>query len=38
MPGDWISVSMTATRCPAAASRVVIFAAILDFPVPPRKE
>src|SRR6266536_2437009 len=38
IPGDWISVSMTATRRPDAASSVARFAVILDLPVPPRKE
>src|SRR5262249_39483151 len=38
MPGDWISVSTTPTRRPCAASSVVTFAVVLDFPVPPRNE
>src|SRR5438093_8805563 len=38
MPGDWMSVSMTPTRRPPAASNVERLAVTLDFPVPPRKE
>src|ERR687885_729011 len=38
MPGDWISVSITPTRRPAAASSAATFAAVLDLPVPPRNE
>src|SRR5207247_1335876 len=38
MPGDWMSVSTTPTRWPAAASRVATLAAAFDLPVPPRNE
>src|SRR5712692_4088254 len=38
MPGDWMSVSITPTRRPPAASNVERLAVMLDFPVPPRKE
>src|SRR3989304_2896362 len=38
MPGDWMSVSTIPTLWPSAASRVARLAAVLDLPVPPRKE
>src|SRR5688572_13793787 len=38
MPGDWMSVSTTPTRCPAAAIKAARFAVVFDFPVPPRNE
>jgi hypothetical protein len=38
MPGDWMSVSTTPIRWPAAASSVATLAAMFDLPVPPRKE
>src|SRR5689334_9785449 len=38
MPGDWMSVSITPTRLPPAASRAARLAVVLDLPVPPRKE
>src|SRR5436309_183818 len=38
MPGDWMSVSTTATRLPCSASAVARLAEMFDLPVPPRKE
>jgi hypothetical protein len=38
MPEDWISVSITRTRCPCKARTAARFAVVFDLPVPPRKE
>src|SRR5947207_12083000 len=38
MPGDWMSVSITPTRRPCAASSAARFAVVFDLPVPPRYE
>ncbi len=38
MPGDWMSVSITPTRRPSAASKAATLAVVLDLPVPPRNE
>src|SRR5574341_2097302 len=38
MPGDWMSVSTTPTRCPAIATCEATLAVVFDLPVPPRKE
>ena len=38
IPGDWMSVTTTATRLPARASWYARLAVRLDFPVPPRYE
>src|SRR5260370_25576263 len=38
MRGDWMSVSITPTRRPCAASSAARFAVVFDLPVPPRYE
>src|SRR5262245_9563394 len=38
IPGDWMSLSTTATRCCILASITARFAVVLDLPVPPRNE